>query len=58
MRFYSDTEFLSLIRTTPPLKTEEAAPAEPGAEEEQDAPSAESEERPEAERIAVSAGCE
>ena len=36
----------------------EAAPAEPGAEEEQDAPSAESEERPEAERIAVSAGCE
>ena len=42
----------------PALKTEEAAPAEPGAEEEQDAPSAESEERPEAERIAVSAGCE
>ncbi len=59
MRFYTDTEFLTLIRETPPLPkdepSEETAAEEPDAAEEAVEPA---EERPEAEKVEVLASCE
>ena len=59
MRFYTDTEFLSLIRETQPVKKEEAAAeAEESAPVGEEAPDEEKTEESEPERIEVIASCE
>ena len=60
MRFYTDTEFLTLIRETPPLQKEEAGPAEqsaPAAAAAEEENAAE-EEKPDGERTPVLASAE
>ena len=58
MRFYTDTEFLTLIRSTQPLPKEEEAPAEESAPAEEDEATEESGEAPAPERIEVMASAE
>ena len=59
MRFYTDTEFLSLIRETQPVQKEEAAAeAEESAPVGEEAPDEEKTEESEPERIEVIASCE
>ena len=57
MRFYTDTEFLSLIRETQPVKKDEDAPAEESAPAETDGETQETE-KPAEERIEVLASYE
>ena len=58
MRFYTDTEFLTLIRSTQPLPKEEEAPAEESAAAEEGETGGESAEASAPERIEVMASAE